>query len=490
MANSSKDDRKEVKTVEISFPFILIRTKKGLSIIERLGQLKFIKKLGWVLLYILPIATAVGFYLILNTVIAFISSASIRGFAGQITPSAYLLLPGINPYLPIFYGWIALIIAIIVHEGMHGVLARSVGLSVKSSGLILLLILPIGAFVDVDEKELKKAKAKDSARVLVAGPGGNIITAIIALLGLILIVSSMIPMVSGVGVIEAVPNSQAQKKGIMFGDIITRVDGLNVTLQSDFDATLKKYKAGENVKLTLVRDGITLNYTLTMPDGPVIVWVLQGFPAQKAGVLPMDIIIALNGSRISSIEELSETLATLKPGDEATLTIERGEEIKDFAIRLASNPQNSSLPYFGVMLATPSESLGIRSVGIVEMLDRYRSFGFTSPLIYFLLPTLAPYNIPFSDVMNVFYTSSIGDAFYPLANMLFWIWFININLAIFNALPIYPLDGGQAFKVLLQAVGKNRLNEKNIKWITNGVTIATIVLILLMIIIPLLDGLI
>ncbi|MCP8312980.1 MAG: PDZ domain-containing protein, partial [archaeon] len=470
MANSSKDDQKEVKTVEISFPFILIRTKKGLSIIERLGQLKFIKKLGWVLLYMLPIAAAVGFYLILGTVIAFISSASIRGFAGQITPSAYLLLPGINPLIPIFYGWMALIIAMLVHEGMHGVLARSLGLSVKSSGLILFLILPIGAFVDVDEKELKKAKAKDSGRVLAAGPGGNIITAMMALLGLILIVSSIVPIVSGVGVSGVVMDSQAQKKGIMFGDIITRVDGLNVTLQSGLDDALGQYEAGENVRLNLVRDGMILNFTLTMPDGPVVVGVLQDFPAQKAGILVEDIIISLNGSRISSLNELSETLATLKPGDEVTLTVERGEETKDFAMTLASNPKNSSLPYLGVMLATPSESLGIRSVGIVEILDRYRSFGSTSPLIYFLLPTLAPYNIPFSDVMNIFYTSSIGDVFYPLANLFFWIWFININLAIFNALPIYPLDGGQAFKVLLQAVGKNRLSEKKIKWITYGVT--------------------
>jgi len=482
LADSSKDDQKEVKTVEISFPFILLRTKKGLSMIERLGRLRFIKKLGWVLLYMLPIAAAVGFYLILNTVIALISSASIRGFAGQITPSAYLLLPGINPYLPIFYGWIALIIAMVVHEGMHGVLARSLGLSVKSSGLILLLILPIGAFVDVDEKELKKAKAKDSGRVLAAGPGGNIITALIALLGLILIVSSMVPIVSGVVVTGVVPNSQAQNK-IMFGDRITSVDGLNVTSKSGLDNALEHY-AGEKVNLTLVRDGIILNNTLTIPDGPVIAGVLQDFPAQKAGVLPGDIIIALNGSRISSSDELSEYLATLKPEDDVTLTVERGEEIKDFAITLARNPQNSSLPYLGVMLATPSESLGIKSVGIVETLDRYRSFGFTSPLIYFLLPTLAPYNIPFSDAMNVFYTSSIGDAFYPLANLLFWIWFININLAIFNALPIYPLDGGQAFKVLLQVVGKNRLSERNVKWITNGVTIAMVLLVISMIIVP------
>ncbi|MGB9659472.1 MAG: site-2 protease family protein [Nitrososphaerales archaeon] len=483
MADSSKEDQKEAKTVEISFPFILIRTKKGLSLIDRLARLRFIKKIGWILLYMLPIAAFVGFYLILRAATALISSAPLRSFAGQFNPLINLGIPGINPYLPIVYGWIALIIAMIVHEGMHGILARSTGLSVKSSGIILLLILPIGAFVDIDEKELKKAKAKDSGRVLAAGPGANIITAGIALLCLILIVSSMVPISSGVGVRGVIQSSQAEEEGIMYGDIITSVNGSNLTFQSDLDKALELH-AGENVTLTIVRGDIKLNYILKMPDGPVIAGVLQDFPAQKAEVLPGDIITELNGTKITSLDKLNETLATLKPGDNIVLKVERGGEIKDFSITLASDPQNSSRAFLGVTLTTPSESLGILSVGIVETLERYWSLSSTTPLIHLLLPTLAPNNIPFSDVMYRFYTSSIGDVFYPLANLFFWIWFININLAIFNALPIYPLDGGQAFKVFLQAIGKNRLSEKSVTRITNGVTLAMVSLVIFMIAVP------
>ncbi len=403
MTNSSEDSQKEVKTVEISFPFILIRTKKGLSIIERLGQLKIVKRIGWIFLYMLPIAAFIGFYLILSSVIAFISSASLRGFAGQITPSAYLLLPGINPYLPIVYGWIALIVAVIVHEGMHGVLARSLGLPVKSSGIVLLLILPIGAFVDVDEKELKKAKAKDSGRVLAAGPGGNIITAIIAILGLLILVSTMTPLATGIGIVN----------------------------------------------------------------------VSQNYPAQEAGIVPGDIITVMNGAQVDSISKIDEILRPLSPGTTINLTVFHNRVFNDFTIRLAQDPENSSR---GI--------IGISVVNVVQPLNLYRNFGSISPLIYFLLPTLAPSNVPFSDLMHSFYTSSIGDAFYPLANLLFWIWFININLAIFNALPIYPLDGGQAFKVFLQVVGKNRLSEKGIRRITSGVTIVIVLLVVLMIAVP------
>ena len=75
------------------------------------------------------------------------------------------MLPGINPMLPIVYGWIAIVLAIVVHEGAHGVIARNVGLKVKSSGLLFFLIVPIGAFVDVDEEQIKKAKPKHSLKL-------------------------------------------------------------------------------------------------------------------------------------------------------------------------------------------------------------------------------------------------------------------------------------------------------------------------------------
>ncbi len=474
----------EIKRVEITFPFILIRTKKGLSIIESIGQFEFIKKIGWILLYIFPIVSVIGFYLILWAVVSFISNTALRDFAREITPLANLLIPGINPYLPIVYGWIGLIVAMIVHEGAHGILARSLRIPVKSSGVILLLVLPIGAFVDVDEKELQKAKARDSGRVLAAGPGSNIITGLIALLGLLLVLSSMAPIANGVGVIGIVENSPAQKTGIELNDIIIRVDDFSVTSASNFEDALQLYGAGVIVNLTSVRDGNTINYKLILPNGPVIVGFWQDFPAKQSGVQVEDTIIMLNGVRVSSLKEFENTLSSMDPGDIITLTIERGITPLNYTMALASNPQNSSQPVLGVMLTDPSGSHGIRYAGLNDILNEYRPFGSTSPLFYFLLPTLAPYNVPFSDVMINFYTSSLGNALYPLTNLLFWIWFININLAIFNTLPIYPLDGGVAFRVFLRAIAKKRLSEKVIKRITGGVTIAMISLVVLMLAVP------
>ena len=210
-----------------------------------------------------------------------------------------------------------------------------------------------------------------------------------------------------------------------------------------------------------------------LATGVGIVNVHQNFPAQEVGIVPGDIITIINGVQVESTSKMNEILGPLTPGTTINLTVFHEKVFNNLTIKLAQDPENSSR---GI--------IGVNVVNITQPLNLYRNFGSTSLFIYFLLPTLAPSNVPFSDLMRVFYTSSIGDAFYPFANLLFWIWFIDINLAIFNALPIYPLDGGQAFKVFLQSVGKNRLNEKSIRRITNGVTIVLVLLVILMIAVP------
>lgn len=90
---------------------------------------------------------------------------------------ATLIIPGIT--LPFFEGIIALIVILVVHEGAHAVLSVIGGVPLKSSGLALFGIIPIGAFIEPDEEILRKKEIKKQTRVLIAGPTANLITAII-----------------------------------------------------------------------------------------------------------------------------------------------------------------------------------------------------------------------------------------------------------------------------------------------------------------------
>ncbi len=105
-----------------------------------------------------------------------------------IEPSGTMLLPGIN--LPFFEGIIALILLLFVHESSHGFLSRLCKPSVKldSGGIAFFGFLPVGAFIDPDEKELDKRKDIEQTRVMVAGSTANIFTMLIAFIVLILFI--------------------------------------------------------------------------------------------------------------------------------------------------------------------------------------------------------------------------------------------------------------------------------------------------------------
>ena len=104
--------------------------------------------------------------------------------AGQkACPGVAPIIPGLDiPQIPItvpLHAWISLLIILVLHEGMHGVLARKAKVKIKTAGLLLLGFLPIGAFVEPEEKDLAKRSKREVARIFSAGPTANFLTFVI-----------------------------------------------------------------------------------------------------------------------------------------------------------------------------------------------------------------------------------------------------------------------------------------------------------------------
>ena len=126
------------------------------------------------------------------------------------------------------------------------------------------------------------------------------------------------------------------------------------------------------------------------------------------------------------------------------------------------------------------------SIDVTDSLTRYQN-GLslsTDLLVYFSFPSGDSYSIPFSSSMQNFYTSSLGNQYTVLTNLLFWIWFINFNLGIFNALPLGPLDGGQAFKRGLKSITRNKISQNKINYVSRLVSFSILFLILSMFLLP------
>jgi membrane-associated protease RseP (regulator of RpoE activity) len=105
-------------------------------------------------------------------------------FIGQIAcPGVGLVIPGVKipkvDFQVPLYGWIILILSAMIHEFFHGALLKRFKLKIKSVGVILAGVLPLGAFVEPDEKELKKQNKNKVAQMYSAGPTSNFILSII-----------------------------------------------------------------------------------------------------------------------------------------------------------------------------------------------------------------------------------------------------------------------------------------------------------------------
>ena len=92
-----------------------------------------------------------------------LSNVSAREDVREIGPRGIFLIPGLNPFLPITYTLVALVISVFIHEAGHGIVARVYGIKVESTGIAFVLFVPIGAFVNLDKDELEKATLKQKS---------------------------------------------------------------------------------------------------------------------------------------------------------------------------------------------------------------------------------------------------------------------------------------------------------------------------------------
>lgn len=106
--------------------------------------------------------------------------------AQQICPSVAPVIPGVPiPGLGVvvpFIAWISLAAIIIIHEFSHGILLVKYKEKLKSVGLLLAGIFPVGAFVEQDDKTFLKSKEKNQLLVLSAGPTSNLFTMFIGII--------------------------------------------------------------------------------------------------------------------------------------------------------------------------------------------------------------------------------------------------------------------------------------------------------------------
>ena len=378
---------------EIKFPLILIHTPYGLSFFDKVAGSKIAKLYARFNTYLMPLITTLAVFLIVGSLMVLFSNGAAREGVRDIGPQSNLLIPGLNPYLPWTYGWIALVLTIIIHEAGHGIVARVYGVRVESTGLVLILGIPIGAFVNIEREELARTRLKEKSAILTAGPMNNMIVAGLSLGLLYIVVSTLVPL--------------PQQDGIQYG-----------------------------VEIMTVGDGSLAN---------------------SIGLEKGDVVLDIEGDRVEHIEDLSRLLQS-NLGNNVAITWRdtNDQEITKIASIPARVQPNTGILGVTITNVSPNPEF---------VLSRYKSAFASNPIAILLPPTMAEGSVPYSDLMAPKYSSTLGSSFPIIANFLFWLWFINFNVGIFNALPIGPLDGGQLYNSLIErkvSAGSTRLKNASL----------------------------
>lgn len=248
--------------VDVYGPLLMRRTKKMRGWIDYIANLspKFWR---WSMNIGIPIAVF-GMAFMVYTIIISLEVMFQK-------PTTALLLPGVDIpgspiFVPIFAGIIALILLMVVHEFGHGILARAQGVGIKSIGVILLAILP-GAFVELEEEDVEKAKRAVKLRIYAAGSMFNLGLAAIAWVVVIVLTSSFIPYAfqsDGLKIISVTPNGPSE--GILEeGMVVSSINGYPVNNRTSYtELIVNKTKPGD--QMTYVTDKGT--YTITATGQP------------------------------------------------------------------------------------------------------------------------------------------------------------------------------------------------------------------------------
>jgi membrane-associated protease RseP (regulator of RpoE activity) len=221
---------------------------------------------------------------------------------------------------------------------------------------------------------------------------------------------------------------------------------------------------------------------VTPVSQPVIQGVYKDYPAASAGIPPGSIVTAVNGVPVASRIDVSTILNTTKPGNTLTLTAEKDKIVKDYVLTLSAWPGDIPDRTSGFMGVEYYDGTAVMTV--VQ--------GMLSPLGFFqflIIPFANDSGVQFLRILafetpDTVYYQVPFEGFWGVIHLLFWCAWININVGIFNAIPMVPLDGGYIFKEGVDRLLDRRGLLKYSGYVTGAVTYLMLVVLVSLIALP------
>ncbi len=242
---------------------------------------------GGVLLFMIALLGFSAFdilYTILSAVSKAVVTGNTSGYANLSSqvPGIAPIIPGLT--LPLFSGILALAVVLVVHEFSHGILARVSKIKLKSMGILPFGIIPVGAFVEPDEKQVEKLEKRKQNGIFVAGVSSNFIMTFLFFALTALMIIYVIPVFFKQGVVIAGTVQGYPAYGVIkTGSVINSWNGYPVNSIESVDYAARNFTPYAIVRVSTNRGNYTFNTNAT---GKIGVLVQQSEIPKSGGALP------------------------------------------------------------------------------------------------------------------------------------------------------------------------------------------------------------
>ena len=334
--------------------------------------------------------------------------------------------------------------------------------------------LMVGEDEDSPEEDSFNSKSI-CARILViaGGPLSNFLFAFLLALIAIGISGYNKPEVYGVS-----KGYGAEQAGIQAGDVITSINGKNITIGRDIELYLLDHPLdGSMVTLTYEREG--QEHTAEVDPHYASYWlgisyadqqgqatltaVVENSPAQAYGLEAGDQIVSIDGKAITNTDSLKDYLSANPMGaDPIALTVERNGSVQEITVT----------PEYVEGLSLGLSASYYRESGSIPQVIRYS----VSEVRYWISYTLSSLKMLVTGQVSVKemsgpvgITSVISTAveasredgtLYVILNIMNLAILLSANLGVFNLLPIPALDGGRLVFLIIEAIRGKKISQE------------------------------
>ena len=420
--------------------------------------------------------------------------------------------------------WFLVVLGVLVtfHEFGHFIVARWAGVKVLKFSLgfgpkvlsrqvgdteYLLSAIPLGGYVkmfgeDAGEPVPPEERARSFSHkslwkrtlIVAAGPGFNFFLSYLIFSAWLAMGTPLpIPTFAELSpTIDAIrPGSPAVQAGLRVGDRITRIDEQDITTKNEVYAAVAE---SDGRSLTIeVRRGDTLKAFLVTPElygpenveqadveqadtqvrpyvigieeaAPIVTAVMPDMPAAQAGLQEGDRIIEIQGETIQTWSQMTRIIKA-HPNDSLTMQVKRDGAVVTLTIipephEVTDNGTRATIGKIGIMGS--GRSVIRASSPLTAVVQGVKATWGWSELTVVGIYKMLTGEISSKNIGGpIMIASASGSAAERgIADVMFFVAILSINLGILNLLPIPVLDGGHLFFFACEAVLGRPLAER------------------------------